>query len=86
MSSSEDNHHREANDQHWQCKKLASREGSQIKSDVSVGLPHEFHEESERSIKPNQRPRHRPGIEILPIKPLHNKKQNQAFEESFVKL
>jgi hypothetical protein len=46
MSSSEGNHHREADQQHRQGEQLASRERSQIESDVGVGLPDEFHQKS----------------------------------------
>ena len=85
-SSSEDNHHREANGQHWKCEQLASREGSQIESDMRIGFPHELDHEPEHAIKAYQSPGDRSRSEILPEYPLNDQEQNHAFQQRFVEL
>jgi mevalonate pyrophosphate decarboxylase len=72
MSSSEDNHHREADYQHRQSEQLASRERSQIEADMCVGLSNELHQKSKHSIESNQSPRYRSWVEVLPEQPLDN--------------
>lgn len=71
-SSSEDNHHREANEQHWKCEQLASCEGSQIESDMRIGFPHELDREPEQAVEAYQSPGDRSRSEILPEYPLND--------------
>src|SRR5437016_1097039 len=84
--SSVDNHHDRADDQHGQCEFLPACEWPEIQADLRIGLANEFDQEPKQPVKGKQRPEHSSSIQILPVNPPQNKKQDESFKQSFVKL
>jgi len=65
---------------------LSSRKGSHIEADLGVGFTHKLREKTKQAVKRNERPKDRPAMEVLSVKPSQDQKKHESLEQRLVNL